>query len=173
MKALRSATPAASTRLFLALWPGPAALHALAAWQARWAWPTGAAVVPPERLHLTLHYIGPVAATRLPELMQALAVPVRRFDLVFDQAEQWPRGLAVLRPSALPDALSTLHQQLQSALRRLALPIESRAYRPHVTLARKAAGALAPADAPALRWSVRAYTLVQSQNGYHTLQHYR
>lgn len=173
MTARPAAARPATTRLFLALWPGPAALRALAAWQARWAWPAGAAVVAPERLHLTLHYIGPVAVERLPELRQALALPVRRFNLVFDRVEQWPRGLAVLCPRALPDALLALHAQLQTALQGLALPVERRAYRPHVTLARKAAGALPPAEPPALRWSVHAYTLVQSQNGYHTLQHYR
>lgn len=173
MTALHSAAPAATTRLFLALWPGPAAPRALAAWQARWAWPAGAAVVAPERLHVTVHFIGPVATERLPELAQALSVPVPRFDLVFDRVERWPRGLAVLCPSALPDALAALHAQLQAALQRQALPVEQRAYRPHLTLARKAAGALAPAATPALRWSVRGYALVQSQNGYHTLQHYR
>jgi 2'-5' RNA ligase len=166
-------TTQAMTRLFLALWPGAVALRALAEWQARWAWPPGSVVVPPERLHLTLHYIGPVPVARIPEVAHGLAVPVRRFELHFDGAEPWPRGLAVLCASALPDALITLHVQLQAALQRLDLPIEARPYRPHVTLARKAAGAVAPDGPLPIRWSVRGYTLVQSHGGYRTLQHYR
>jgi len=165
--------PPATARLFLALWPGPLALRALATWQARWAWPVGAALVPPERLHLTLHYIGPVPTTRLPDVARGVGVPMRRFDLEFDRAESWPRGLAVLCASAPPDSLITLHSRLRVALQRLDLPTETRPYRPHVTLARKAAGA-APPDGPLpARWSVRGYVLVQSQGGYRVLQHYR
>ena len=163
----------ATARLFLALWPGPATLRALAAWQARWVWPAGAAVVAPERLHLTLHYIGPVAASRLPELTLGLALPLQRFELGFGDAELWPRGLAVLCPSRVPDALATLHTQLRATLQRLNLPVETRAFRPHVTLARKAAGAVAPGDPPSMRWSVRSYALVLSHGGYRSLQHYR
>jgi RNA 2',3'-cyclic 3'-phosphodiesterase len=172
MKRHPSKPPPAMARLFLALWPGPLALRALVAWQARWAWPACAAVVPPERLHLTLHYIGPVPATRLSEVTHGLQVPMQRFDLEFDRGGLWPRGLAVLCASALPDALAALHARLQAALERLDLPTESRPYRPHVTLARKAAGASPPDDSPAIRWAARGYVLVQSQGGYRVLQHY-
>jgi RNA 2',3'-cyclic 3'-phosphodiesterase len=167
------AKPSGTTRLFLALWPDALALRALAAWQARWAWPAGAAVVPPERLHLTLHYIGPVPTARLAEVTHGLQVPMQRFDLEFDRAELWPRGLAVLCASAPPDALITLHDRLQAALQRLRLPTESRPYRPHVTLARKAAGASPPDGPLPARWSMRGYALVQSAGDYRVLQHYR
>ncbi len=160
-------------RLFLALWPGPAALRALAAWQRHCTWPAGAAVVPTERLHLTLHFIGPVPTARVPELLRGLAVPMRRFDLTFGHTETWPRGLAVLCPDAVPEPLATLHAQLQAALQRLALPVETRPFRPHVTLARKAAGAEPPAEPLRLTWRATGYALVQSQGGYRTLQHYR
>ena len=162
----------ANARLFLAVWPGPAALRALAEWQARWTWPPGAAVVPPERLHLTLHFIGPVPTVRLPEIARGLSVPMRRFELHLDHAELWPRGLAVLFADRVPDALAELHAGLQAGLQRLALPTETRPYRPHVTLARKAKGAVAPGGPAPSRWSVHGYALVQSRGGYHTLQHY-
>jgi 2'-5' RNA ligase len=165
-------TPA-SARLFLALWPGPTALRALAVWQRQWAWPAGAAVVPAERLHLTLHFIGQVPTARLPELVHGLAVPMRRFDLAFGHAEVWPRGLAVLCADAVPGPLADLHAQLQAALQRLALPVETRPFRPHVTLARKARGAVPPAEPLHLTWRAAGYALVQSQGGYRTLQHYR
>lgn len=170
MKAATS--PAPFARLFLALWPGPAALRALSAWQARWVWPPGATIVAGERLHLTLHFIGPVPTARLPELAHGLALPLRRFELAFGRAELWPRGLAVLCPGTVPDGLTALHAELQVALQRLALPVQARTFRPHVTLARKAAGALPPDAGPALRWSVRRYALVQSLGGYRMLVRY-
>ena len=165
--------PPPFARLFLALWPGPAALQSLAQWQRRWTWPRTAAVVPAERLHLTLHFIGQVPTARLPELVHGLAVPMRRFDLAFGHPEVWPRGLAVLCADAVPGPLADLHAQLQAALRRLALPVETRLFRPHVTLARKARGAVPPAEPLRLSWRAAGYALVQSQGGYRTLQHYR
>jgi len=40
--------------------------------------------------------------------------------------------------------------------------------RPHVTLARKARGAVAPAQPFELRWPVRGYALMQSAAGRYT-----
>lgn len=159
-------------RLFVALWPDAAALRALAAWQARWAWPRGAAVVAPAQLHLTLHFIGAVPTGRLTELALGLARPMHPFELDLDRTELWPQGLAVLRPDAVPAALTALHTELQAALQQLALPVQARAFRPHVTLARRATGALPPSEPATLQWSVRGYALVQSRSGYQTLAHY-
>ncbi len=167
-----NAPPEATSRLFVALWPDAAALRALTAWQARWAWPQGAAVVAPEQLHLTVQFIGAVPNARLPELARKLALPMHPFDLTLGRAEVWPQGLAVLCPDAVPDALTALHADLQAALQRLALPVEARPFRPHVTLARRATGALPPSEPATLQWSVRGYALVQSRSGYQTLAHY-
>lgn len=167
-----SSTSAPSLRLFLALWPGRATLDALRAWQGRWAWPHAAAVVAPERLHLTLHFIGPVPAGRLPELVHGLAVASPCFELRLGRAQLWRGNLAVLRADAVPAGLATLHAQLQASLRRLALPLQAQPLVPHVTLARRATGAEAPRDPLALRWPVRRYALVQSLGGYKTLVHY-
>lgn len=163
---------ATTARLFLALWPDAASLRALAAWQAGWVWPQGAAVVAPSQLHLTLHFIGATPEARVPDLVRGLALPMRPFELTLDRAEVWPRGLAVLRPATPPPPLQDLHAQLREALQRMALPVQDRAFRPHVTLARKAAGAVPPIEPPALRWRVCGYVLVQSRGGYHGLAHY-
>lgn len=167
-----NAPPEATSRLFVALWPDAAALRALTAWQARWSWPQRAVVVAPAQLHLTVQFIGAVPNARLPELAQALALPMHPFDLTLDRAEVWPQGLAVLCPDAVTDALTALHADLQAALQRLALPVDTRAFRPHVTLARKAAGASPPSAPPTLRWSVQGFALVQSRGGYRTLVRY-
>ena len=166
-----------SARLFLALWPGPASRRALAAESARWRWHDGAARVPPERLHVTLHYLGLLPIARQPAIADGLQVPFTPFSLELGRASLWPHGLAVLEPRQLPEPLRRLQRDLADALRALGLEPESRAYRPHVTLARHAGGATLPPDAPSWRWPIRSYALVESTSRprltYRVLRLYR
>ncbi|HOW48477.1 MAG TPA: RNA 2',3'-cyclic phosphodiesterase [Rubrivivax sp.] len=172
-----NAPGARSQRLFLALWPGARVRAALARRRDRFSWPTGAAPVPDERLHLTLHFIGEVAAARVPALADALRAPAPRFELVLDSVAVWRGGLAVLRPSTLPDELLALHAALGAALHAAGLPVETRPFRPHVTLARRAAGAAHAGAAPPVHWPVAGYALVRSHLGmqpaYEPLWHRR
>jgi RNA 2',3'-cyclic 3'-phosphodiesterase len=150
------------SRLFLALWPDEDTRDAIAAWQSGWQWPDGAKLVGRERLHLTLHFIGNVPVARLAELRRGLRVPFEPMELAFGAGELWPGGIAVLRPTQTPAPLLDLHARLALALQQLALPVEDRVFRAHVTLARKAARAAPPPDA-SLRWAADAgYVLVQS-----------
>ena len=153
-------------RLFLALWP-PAEVAARLQEQAdRWIWSAGARRTRPERLHITLHFIGTVADATVPALRQALDVQWTGCELLLDRAEVWPGGIAVLEASQLPPALQAFHDALGERVRGCSLAIESRRYRPHVTYARKAQGSLAPADGLPLRWAAGpAYLLVQSVPG--------
>lgn len=163
---------AGAARLFLAVWPDPAARQALLRWRDGARWPAGAAATPPEQLHLTLHFIGDVPLARLPEVAEGLAVPCRRCWIGFDRAEHWGCGLAVLGAATVPPALAELHGRLAEALRALGLPVERRPWRPHVTLARRAAGAVLPPGGPGADWAVDGYALVQSAGGYRTLRRY-
>jgi 2'-5' RNA ligase len=168
----KSVAPAPPARLFLAFRPDPAMQRALVEWRRGWTWPRRAAIVPAERLHATLHFIGDVPVARLEEVARGLAVPVEPFDLDAGLGELWPRGLAVWRPERIPDPLLALHARLAEALRRLELPVESRPYRPHLTLARNAFGARPPARAPGSLWRAERYALVKSEQGYHDLATY-
>jgi 2'-5' RNA ligase len=71
----------------------------------------------------------------------------------------------VLEPSDTPAGLATLHADLAALLRAQGLRVEARAFRPHVTLARHAQGAMPPAEPPAIEWAVRGYALVRSHSG--------
>lgn len=154
-------------RLFIALWPSDEVRSGIAQWQSQWAWPERAAVVRPERLHLTLHFLGDVAPERVLELKYELApVPTPRFELHFGRPELWQHGIAVLRPDHSPTQLRGLHARIGLALSRIGLPVEDRPYRPHVTLARRAAGAQPPPEPPDLRWEAgRGFALVQTLGG--------
>lgn len=163
-----------SARLFIALWPGPRVRQALAACRDL-ALPAGSSPVATEKLHLTLHFIGNVPAARVAEVAAALAVPVQTFTLSLGVAEQWRGGLVVLRPAAVPPRLQALHANLAAALRDLALPVEARDFRPHVTLARRTAPQRSAAPAGPVRWRVTGHALVCSQpdGHYWVLQRYR
>lgn len=153
-------------RLFLALWPAPALRDALAARADAWAWTPTARRTPPDRLHVTLHFLGDVAPARLPALRAGLAVDWSGCELVLDREAVWPGGIAVLEASQVPPALAGLHARLGERLQALALPVETRRWRPHVTFARKAAGARPRAAVQPLRWQVGpGYLLVQSAPG--------
>jgi 2'-5' RNA ligase len=78
----------------------------------------------------------------------------------------WPNSVAVLQPQRVPHAMAQLHRRLAGALGELELPVESRPFRPHVTIARRARGAVPPAQHDALPWRAReGYALVQSLPG--------
>jgi 2'-5' RNA ligase len=152
-------------RLFLALWPDEPARERIRSWQQAWQWPPGASVVARERLHLTVHFIGDVPAARLPELMHGLRVEAEPIEMVLCEGELWPGGIAVLRPQATPAALVRLHARLAEALAALELPVETRAFRAHVTLARRARGAVAPPGAGIAWRADSGYVLVRSLPG--------
>jgi 2'-5' RNA ligase len=165
-----------SVRLFLALWPTPRVRSDLLAWRDAFAWPVSAAVVAPERLHMTLHFIGAVPEARVDAVQAGLVIEPAAFELRFGRAEVWPRGIAVLRPLAEPPALHDLHQRLGEALRALGLPTEARPFRPHVTFARRADGAALTTEPAPLRWRVRSHALIESRlgrnGGYVVLRRY-
>lgn len=156
-----------SQRLFLALWPPVAVRHQLAEHARQWTWPTGAAPYQPEDWHVTLHFIGAVTADQAAAITAAAAVAFHPFDLVLDQPTLWPHGLAVLCPSEVPKQLGFLFDRLGKILRGLDLPVETRPYRPHLTLARRAAGAVAPAAPAPVVWPVQGYALVVTTGDKH------
>jgi 2'-5' RNA ligase len=140
----------------------------------QWDWPSSARRTRSERLHVTLHFLGDVAASRLAELQEGLHVPWGGCELQLDHGQVWPGWLAVLEALKVPPALAELHGALAERLGQLGLPVEQRRYRPHVTLARKAFGARPPPGFRSLPWrATGSYLLVQSLpggRGYEPLQ---
>jgi 2'-5' RNA ligase len=90
-------------------------------------------------------------------------VPCAAFDLVLGRPALLSRGIAVIEPLAVPDELLALHAALKEALRSFGLPVESRPFRPHVTLARHAQQAGFPVQALKVIWRVEGYALMESR----------
>jgi RNA 2',3'-cyclic 3'-phosphodiesterase len=153
-------------RLFLALWPDARTRDAISAWQQAWDWPPAAALVAAERLHLTLHFIGNVPGERLRQVIAGLNIVFEPIDFMLDRGEVWPNSIAVLETTRTPREMIELHRRLADALRELELPVESRPFRAHVTLARRARGAMPPSQEVRVGWQATdGYVLAESLPG--------
>ena len=111
---------------------------------------------------MTLHFIGRVEASQVTDLTSRAAAPFQPFELVLNKPALWPQGLAVLCPDELPKQLWSLFDRLGQVLRGLNLTVETRPYRPHLTLARRAQGAMAPSTTAPVTWLVHSYVLAAS-----------
>ena len=153
---------ASAARLFIALWPGPALARSLATLCGSDTVGAAARPVATHSIHLTLNFLGDVPRQRMAELVPALHVPFQPFELSFSRCEPWRHGLVVAIPDAVPAPMVHLHAALNEVLRRLGLPVQERAFRPHLTLARRH---FQPPPTPIglpLRWLVDGYVLAQS-----------
>jgi 2'-5' RNA ligase len=136
-----------SHRLFVALRPPPptrallrGAMHGIAA--ARWQ--------DDDQLHLTLRFIGEVDRHRAEDIAAALgalhapAVTARIAGVGMFERKGWPHTVWAGVEPARP--LAGLHRKVDQLLVRVGIDGETRAFVPHVTLARlsRSAGPVAP-----------------------------
>lgn len=168
--------PAAITdRLFLALFPDAAAAAAIAemARQLHAAHGLRGRLVPPERLHLTLLFLGdfPALPTWLVErTCRALAdLRAPAFAVCLDEVYSFPgrrvRPL-VLAGAVAPSPLHDLWSRLRVALHGAGVhETDTRPWTPHVTLLRDAS-VLAPRRVAPLCWVAREFALVRSRVGH-------
>ncbi|WP_205698205.1 RNA 2',3'-cyclic phosphodiesterase [Conexibacter sp. SYSU D00693] len=130
-------------RLFVGLDVGDAARAELAAWAARAVGEDEALrLVPQERLHVTLAFLGScdeALVAPLTAVVAAVAGPVGplRLGPVLWLAPRRPHVLTV----AVEGELAALHARLWAALQPLGFEPEGRSFKPHVTVARVRKGA--------------------------------
>ena len=135
-------TPAAednaSCRLFFALWPDESTRQQLLRETRGVVRRCGGKPVPPANYHVTVAFVGTLAAERLDAIVAAgRATEFAQFELLFDRVGYWPRPRVLwVAPSRCPPALHTLVSALWDRLSDAGLERESRAYQPHLTLAR-------------------------------------
>lgn len=151
-------------RLFVGLTPPAPVRDAIVAACAHWAWPPGAALARPDQLHITLAFLGNVDASRVDALAQALsAIETPPFTLQLADHELWHRGIAVLLPRE-NDVMNALQSSVSDVVASQGLAAEAHAWKPHLTLARKAAHARPPVAATtAVSWDVAGFDLLWSR----------
>lgn len=156
-------TKQGTQKLFFALWPNQKTRDGLRR-IGRGLPSHGGRPTHPEDLHLTLVFLGQVAAERFDCVIQAAdAVRAEAFDLVIDRVGHWKRPKILwCGPTEAPRTLHQLIADLQKGLAPCGFQPEARPYSPHVTLARKAQP-VEPCelDAP-LEWRAEEFVLVSS-----------
>jgi 2'-5' RNA ligase len=157
-----------SRRLFFALWPGAKVRDALFAASRAAVADCGGKPVPLENLHLTLAFLHSVKNERVAGIQEAAAEVASRtaaFPLLVDGIGFWPRSQILYAGAAQPhDELDLLVHRLWQRLGRCGFTPERRVFRPHVTLARKAASGNGTLSAP-VAWEVNGFSLVESITG--------
>jgi len=102
--------------------------------------PRGVRPVRPDRLHLTLHFLGDVAKPTQATLAAALALVAREpFTIAMSGTGVFPpRGRPTVLWAGVADSapLAALHAAIGTAVESSGIRIERRPYVPHVTLAR-------------------------------------
>jgi 2'-5' RNA ligase len=157
---------AKSLRLFFAIWPDAKAAARLAALAHDVAHSAGGRAVAPDNLHVTVAFVGSVAAERVESLRAAAGeatVGARAFDLSLEHMGGAHGGeLVWIAPASLPAEFVSLHAALDRALAQRGFATEQRAFRPHVTLARRCARRSQQPDVEPIAWRLDELTLMSS-----------
>ena len=157
-------------RLFLALWPTAKERLALAASTAAMVQASGARAVPPENLHLTLAFLGAVPTGRTAELVCLSAQLAAAWEagpvaLSWTRLEYWQRPQILAAVTATPCVRAAqLATRLKHAAVAAGFSPDLKPFRAHVTVARKAAAAVA-AELPCVPWNCASIALIESHTG--------
>lgn len=157
-------TPPQTVRLFFALWPDAVMRSALDQLGKQMYTLCGGRRTGAELIHITLVFLGEVAATRVVEL-QTLAAQLQcdAFDCELSQSGWWRQNhIAWVAPEVVPQAMLVLISELLHQLKMAGFEVDTRTYLPHVTLLRKAACSRPLIRIPSLHWVARDFVLVQS-----------
>ena len=163
-----SGLPDSAQRLFFALLPDAGVRERLIRLQKELE-PAGGRPVPARNLHLTVLFLGDVEVECAEAVRRISAEAAgRRFDLVLDTFGGFGRNRARtlwVGPSELPPELGALHQLLRRQAKCDGLRIGKEAYRPHVTLVRKADPRQRVPEKPdrGIRWTARRLALLASE----------
>ena len=153
--------------LYVWLAPDAAVQAALDAYRHQWTWPQGSHLPKSHRMHLTLSLLGTRTADEIEDIGEALAgLQESSFELALDRPAVWSRGIVVVCP-AEHAGLTRLHAAVARAISPWA---RHAAWKPHITIARRAEGAEPPPMAP-IPWQVREFLFVRSWLPPYPVQH--
>lgn len=162
-------------RLFFAIWPDAKEQHALLAeakrsleatqWRGRWQ--------DPNKLHLTLQFLGSLPCQLMAELMAAAgrllsqgwpAARAASAQLRLDRLEYWPRSKVLCATASHQEHVQALHERLAPLQAQFGRAADPQRFRAHVTVGRGES----PADLDALdplqtvTWGMTRIALVRS-----------
>ncbi len=126
-------------RVFFALWPDDGTRGAIVRGTRRPVRLCGGRPTAKRNLHITVAFLGMATENDLADAASVPPLGTGPFDLALDLLGHFkgPRVLW-LAPSIVPPALTALERELWKGLEALGFEREPRAFRPHLTLARRA-----------------------------------
>jgi RNA 2',3'-cyclic 3'-phosphodiesterase len=154
----------ARARVFFAAWPDPQVAARLDALGEQLQRHCRGRLTRRDTLHLTLAFVGHVPRHRIVELLAiAQQLDAAAFSLQLDTLGSWARNrLAWAAPARIPSELSCFAEELAVRLRAAGFPIETRPFKPHVTLMRKLSTPFAAREIAPIAWRVSEFLLVES-----------
>jgi 2'-5' RNA ligase len=155
-------------RLFFALWPSEDLSCALAREADILVRRFGGKPTRRETIHLTLAFLGELAITRLPAVIDAgHRVDAMPFDLVIDRLGGWRHNNLLWAGCAAPEGLRSLVTRLHEQLRAATIVFDAAPrFVPHLTLVRKARFTRADIDErfpQPLTWNCARFVLAHSR----------
>ncbi|APE04684.1 2'-5' RNA ligase [Alteromonas sp. RW2A1] len=127
--------------------------------------PAAPYAVPAANYHMTLCFLGSISHRQHESLLAELdALSEEPFAFTLDNVGVW-NGPKILfaSPTSPPKPLMTLAKQVRKCARRSAIEIDSKEYKPHVTMVRKATSAMPlPLFSPNIDVQVDAFHLFES-----------
>ncbi len=149
-------------RLFYALWPEDTARQRCAVLQKRLPYGNCQPVLV-DNLHITLVFLGSIEYRQEQALIAGTAnLPMAPVKIVFDQLSFWKKSEVVCLTGNISESpLFSIVKELNALAVQLNIPVDSRPYQPHVTLARKAKQAVV-LDFEPIVWHAEKFHLVES-----------
>ena len=155
-------------RVFFAVWPDAPARDALDALARDCAAQNGGRPAVSSNLHLTLAFVGEIAASRVATLQatgSAATAAVAPFTLTLDRIGAFrSAGIAWIGASTLPPELERVVRTLNDELSNAGFPTERRAFQPHVTLARRCRQVASVELVAPIAWRVESVVLNVSES---------
>jgi RNA 2',3'-cyclic 3'-phosphodiesterase len=154
-------------RLFFALWPAAPAAEELERLAREVARSAGGRAVPLDKIHLTVVFLGEVAAERVADAGEvAASLPGADIAVRLDCVGSFAGARAAWAGSSLPaQALRALQSDLARGLRGAGFALEDRSYVPHVTLARRIVRSVPRAVIEPIGWHADELALVRTEAG--------
>jgi 2'-5' RNA ligase len=157
--------PAERLRLFFAAWPPAPAAAVLHGWAVATQAAVGGRAIAALNIHLTLAFLGSVAAPRIGDAVTAgRRVRGAAHALPLTEARYWPRSHIVwVGPRATPPPLAALALELQHELTAMGFELDEREFRAHVTLLRDVPRLRGLPELPGVDWPITEFVLARSE----------